>query len=184
MLSRFVKEFRIRQALAEVNGGTSVLDLGCGLCEIVRRIPPGLTYTGVERDAWMIGRARRLFPDRQFLQADIEDPELDPGMVADRVLLVAVWEHLASPLTLLRRALAWTAPGGRFVVTTPAPRSNRILAVGSHLRILSRQADFEHERLWHAGEIATGGEEVGWRTVATRSFLLGLNQLVVLERPQ
>ena len=184
LLSRFVKEFRIRQALRQVNGGTSVLDLGCGLCEIVPRIPAPVAYVGIERDAWMIERARRLFPHRRFVQADIEDPAFEPASPADRVLLVAVWEHLARPLELLRRAFDWTVPGGHFVLTTPAPRSNHILAVGSHLHILSRQADFEHERLWQSTEIAEGGERAGWRTVLATDFLLGLNQLVVLERPR
>jgi SAM-dependent methyltransferase len=184
LASRFVKEFRIRQALKEVDGGTSVLDLGCGLCEIVGRIPSGVGYIGVERDTWMIDRARRHHPHRLFVQADIEDPGFDPGEQSDRVLLVAVWEHLARPLDLLHRALGWTAPGGRFIVTTPAPRANHILAVGSHLHILSRQADFEHERLWDATEITEGGQAQGWRPVLTRRFLLGLNQLVVLERPR
>ncbi len=184
LLSRVVKEFRIRQALTQVDGGASVLDLGCGLCEIVRRIPPGVAYLGVERDAWMTERARRLFPHRRFVKADVEDPLFEPGGTADRVLLVAVWEHLARPLDLLHRALEWTTPGGRFVLTTPAPRANHILAVGSHLHILSRQADFEHERLWDAAEIADGGRKAGWNPLLARKFLLGLNQLVVLERPR
>ncbi len=182
LLSRTVKGFRIRQALRELSGARSILDLGCGLCEITASVASTVRYTGVEREPWMLDRARRLFPERRFLGADLEDPAFDPGEPADRLLLLAVWEHLSDPVSFLRRARGWVAQGGRIVLTTPAPRGAGILDFGSRMGLLSRHADDEHERLWTIDEIRAAGESSGWSFHHARTFLFGLNQLVVLER--
>jgi trans-aconitate methyltransferase len=182
LLSQAVKSFRIRQALREVRGARTVLDLGCGLCELTSRLDPAVQYTGVERDPWLFERAVSLFPGHRFLRADIEDPAFDPERRYAAILLVAVWEHLRWPLNLLDRATGWIEPGGHLVLTTPSPAAHRILDAGAALALLSRHADEEHERLWSIAEIAAAASERGWRVVAARRFLAGLNQIVVLER--
>jgi SAM-dependent methyltransferase len=78
LLSRAVKSFRIRQTLREIRGRT-VLDLGCGLCELTAKLDANVDYTGVERDPWLYERAVQLFPRRRFLRADIEDPTFTPA---------------------------------------------------------------------------------------------------------
>jgi SAM-dependent methyltransferase len=181
-LSGFVKGFRLRAALRELGAARSVLDLGSGLCELTAHIPPGVEYTGVERDDWMFERGRRLFPARRFVQADIEDSSFDPDTKADAILLIAVWEHLHDPAALLTRARAWANPGARFILTTPPPWTHAILDFGSRLGLLSRHADEEHERLWTIGEIAEVAARTGWRFVKGRRFFFGMNQLVVLQQ--
>ena len=180
LLSRAVKSFRIRETLREIRDARTVLDLGCGLCELTARLDPNIDYTGVERDPWLYERALRLFPRRRFLRADIEDRAFSPGGRYDVILLVAVWEHLRRPLEFLDRAAEWIEPGGRLVMTTPSPAAHRILDAGAAVRLLSPHADEEHERLWSIAEITDAATERGWRVVASRRFLGGLNQIVVL----
>lgn len=182
-LSLVVKGFRMRAALRWLDGGRSVLDLGCGLCELVPRIPPGADYTGVERDPWMLDRARRLHPSLRFVAGDLEDPAFDPGVRADRLVLLAVWEHLRDPASFLARARGWTEPGGLLVLTTPAPRAHALLEAGSRVGLLSRHADEEHERLWPLDEIERAALAAGWQPTHRGTFLLGMNQLAVLRRP-
>ena len=179
-LSGFVKGFRIRAASREMGNAKSVLDLGSGLCEILATIPKEMQYVGVERDPWMFERARRLFPERRFHRGDIEDPTFALSERVDRILLLAVWEHLHDPEALLRRAREWVLPGGRFIGTTPAPATHRILEVGSKVGLLSRHADEEHERLWSFDEIEAIARRSGWTMVRRRRFLFGANQLFVL----
>ena len=181
LLSGLVKRFRIRAALAEARGARSFIDLGSGLCEILSSIPADAAYTGVERDRWMYERGVRLFPGRAFVHADVEDPRFALDARADVILLLAVWEHLRAPEALLVKAREWVRPRGRFILTTPAPASHRVLELGSRLGLLSRHADEEHERLWTIEEIADVAARAGWRVLRTRTFLFGLNQLVVLE---
>ena len=180
LLSRAVKSFRIRQTLREIRDARAILDLGCGLCELTAKLDPSVEYTGVERDPWLYERAVRLFPRRRFLHADIEDPAFTPGGRYDVILLVAVWEHLRRPLEFLDHAAEWIKPGGRLVMTTPSPAAHRILDAGAAVRLLSPHADEEHERLWSIAEIADAAANHGWRVVASRRFLGGLNQIVVL----
>ncbi len=181
LASRLVKSFRIRQALREIALSRSLLDLGCGLCELTGKIPASVAYTGVERDRWLYERAVERFPERRFLQADIEDNSFNPGVITDSIVLLAVWEHLRDPMRLLGRARGWVQPGGRFIMTTPSPAAHRLLEFGAALGLLSRHADEEHERLWSIDEVETRASEAGWRVVAARRFLFGLNQLIVLE---
>jgi SAM-dependent methyltransferase len=182
LLSRAVKSFRIRQTLREIRDARAILDLGCGLCELTAKLDPNVNYTGVERDPWLYERAVRLFPRRHFLRADIEDLSFAPGGRYDAVLLVAVWEHLRRPLDFLDRVAEWTEPGGRLVMTTPSPAAHRILDAGAAVRLLSTHADEEHERLWSIAEIADAARQRGWRVIASRRFLAGLNQIIVLQK--
>ena len=181
LLSRWVKGFRIRAALAELGGARSVLDLGCGLCEIVPSVGEDVAYEGVERDRWMYERAWRLHPGRDFSSADLESGPFEPKRRVERILMLAVWEHLRDPEALLARARQWVEPGGRLVATTPAPSAHALLDLGARLRLLSRNADEQHERLWGIAEIAGAAERTGWRMVKSRRFLFGANQLIVLE---
>ena len=180
-LSGFVKGFRIRAAVAELGDARSVLDLGCGLCELIASLPKGIDYTGVERDQWMYDRACRLFPQYRFHRGDIEEPAFDVDERVDAILLLAVWEHLHDPAALLTKARQWIRPGGRFIATTPAPAAHQVLELGSKLGLLSRHADEEHEKLWSYREIQEIAARTGWRMVRWKRFLLGANQLFVLE---
>jgi hypothetical protein len=65
-------------------------------------------------------------------------------------------------------------------MTTPSPAAHRILDAGAAVRLLSPHADEEHERLWSIPEISEAAAERGWRVFASRRFLGGLNQIVVL----
>ena len=179
-LSGFVKGFRIRAAVKELGGARSVLDLGCGLCELIVSLPSGIGYTGVERDAWMYERACTLFPQHRFHRGDIEDAAFDVPEGFDAILLLAVWEHLHDPAALLVRARRWIEPGGRFIATTPAPAAHQVLELGSKMGLLSRHADEEHEKLWSFAEIEEIAGRTGWRMLRRRRFLLGANQLFVL----
>ncbi|HEX8253096.1 MAG TPA: class I SAM-dependent methyltransferase [Thermoanaerobaculia bacterium] len=180
-LSGFVKGFRIRAGIAELGSARSVLDLGCGLCELIASLPPGIDYAGVERDQWMYDRACALFPRHRFHRGDIEEPSFDLEERVDAILLLAVWEHLHDPAALLTKARRWINDGGRFIATTPAPAAHQVLELGSKLGLLSRHADEEHEKLWSFTEIEEIARRTGWRMIRRKRFLLGANQLFVLE---
>ncbi|HVT44595.1 MAG TPA: class I SAM-dependent methyltransferase [Thermoanaerobaculia bacterium] len=182
LLSAAVKQFRLRRAAKRIPPGSAVLDLGCGLCELIPMLSQPVDYLGVERNEWMFERARRLFPGASFVMADLEDPQFIPPVLVDRIVLLAVWEHLHDPAALLRRARGWSKEGGWFLLTTPSPRAHALLEWGARLRLLSRTADEEHERLWNLDEIAALAEETGWSVVERETFLLGLNQWIVLRR--
>jgi len=107
-----------------------VLDLGCADGRLVAFLrEQGFTHvTGVDRDAALIGRARR-YSDAEFICADATD-FLRTGRRFDIVFLLNLIEHfprdqLVEFMTLLCRALE---PGGFAVVR--CPNMSHIMAAG------------------------------------------------------
>ena len=182
LLSGSVKAFRHRKALAFIRPGDRVLDAGAGLGEIVRRLPAGVEYTGIERDPYLCGRCRALHPERTFLEGDFLAllPALPHGQ--DVVLLLAVLEHASDPGALLRAGAELLKPRGRVVVTTPSPSGGPIHAIGARLRLLSPMASEEHHALLDRREVEALAGAAGLRTLHAGRFLFGLNQLFVFGK--
>lgn len=98
-------------------GPTSVLDAGCGsgrvAIELARR---GIEVVGVDRDASMLGEARRRAPSLVWIEADVA--RLNLGRVFDLVVLagnVPLFCSEADRLALCVACAAHVAPGGRLV---------------------------------------------------------------------
>ncbi|MFH1091929.1 MAG: methyltransferase type 11, partial [Pseudomonadota bacterium] len=74
------------------------------------------------------------------------------------------------------------SPGGRIIITTPHPFGGFVLDLGARLRLFSRQAQDEHERLYdrEAIEKLAGGTNLVLEIY--KRFLFGFNQLFILAR--
>jgi len=182
LLSGFVKAFRHRKALAFIRPGDRVLDAGSGLGEIVDKLPPGVDYTGVERDPGLLARCRALHPDRTFLEGDFLAllPVLPGGQ--DVILLLAVLEHAPDPGALLQGGAGLLKPDGRLVVTTPTPGGGPVHALGARLGLLSSMASEEHHALLDRRMVEALARDAGLKTLSAGRFLLGLNQLFVFGK--
>jgi 2-polyprenyl-3-methyl-5-hydroxy-6-metoxy-1,4-benzoquinol methylase len=97
------------------------------------------------------------------------------------VTLLAVVEHLRHPATVLRQAGAVLSPGGTVIVTTPHPRARRIHALGARAGLFSRDADEEHETFFDRADLAGLARSAGLTMVYYSTFLVGLNQLAVMQ---
>lgn len=96
-----------------------VLDLGCasgGLLALLR--PRAGHLAGLELSA-SAARAAAQVAD-VVVHGALEDPDLpfEAGSF-DLVVLADVLEHLADPVAALRRAVAWTRPGGAVLLSVP-----------------------------------------------------------------
>jgi methionine biosynthesis protein MetW len=108
-----------QHALAVLPEGGSVLDLGCasgGLLALLR--PRAGLLAGLELSQ-TAARAAAEVGDL-VVQGALEDPVLPFEAGAfDLVVLADVLEHLADPLTALRRATGWCRPGGTVLISVP-----------------------------------------------------------------
>jgi SAM-dependent methyltransferase len=110
--------------LVEPEPGERILDLGCAAGAITHFLSGlGAETVGVDAEPRAVEKARELFPELEFVVADVaalpfEDASFDKAVAADLV------EHLDDAtfdrmLGELRRVLR---PGGTFTLYTPNPR--------------------------------------------------------------
>ncbi len=93
--------------LVEPRPGDRILDLGCAAGALTHFFSQyGATVTGIDSEPKAVERARSLFPDLQFEQADVAVEHLDEPT-------------LNAMLRELRRVLV---PGGTLSIYTPNPR--------------------------------------------------------------
>jgi SAM-dependent methyltransferase len=112
------------EQLVEPHAGERIVDLGCAAGAVTHFLSEfGCDVVGVDAEPRAIEKARSLFPQLEFLLADVralpfEDASFDKAVAADLV------EHLddetfRASLRELRRVLV---PAGTFTLYTPNPR--------------------------------------------------------------
>lgn len=145
--------------------GARILDIGSGLGDFavdLGKRHPQAGVAGLELSQTGVEVARRKVPTARFLQRDLLQPAAIPDDLqawATHAVCAEVLEHLDQPLTLLRNAQGYLAPGCRLVVTVPGgPMSAFDKHIGHRqhyspemLRDLLRDAGFQVERATGAG---------------------------------
>jgi SAM-dependent methyltransferase len=178
---RLLQQWRIRRALPWVQPGSHVLDVGCADGELFRaagsRIASGVGIDLLPPVHWRGGShvERRVgpFPDA-----------LGPEETFDAIVMLAVVEHVEE-----RELKAWAGecarllrPGGRVVITVPAPAVDRILHVGMSLRLLDGMEAHQHHG-FDPARVPDVFAGAGLVVETSRRFQLGLNNLFVLRLP-
>lgn len=171
-LDRLLQRMRMRVALPHIPRGGRVLDVGCADGALFRaagsRIREGV---GIDPDA--PGGDPRLqrgrFPD-----------DLRAAGPFDAITMLAVFEHFAESdrgrvVEACRRLLR---PGGRVILTVPAPAVDRIVDVLRALHLVHGM-DIEAHHGYDPRE--TPRHFSGFRVLTHHAFELGLNHLYVLE---
>jgi hypothetical protein len=144
--------YALAAELAERNGATHVIDIGCGAAE--KLLPLGDRFKLIGLDLGLnLERTRARHPEHTWLEFDAErdpPPPLPPRLLARSVLVCAdVIEHLVDPTGLLLaiRALLEHAPVA--LLSTP----ERVLVRGADDQ--GPPANTAHVREWALDELAT-----------------------------
>lgn len=110
---------RLRELLADLRPGSSVLDLGCGSAvpagpEIAR----AHRLTGVDISARQLALARDAVPEGTFVHADATTVDF-PQSSLDAVVSFYAFDHIprAEWSALLRRIRGWLRPGGELLIS-------------------------------------------------------------------
>jgi SAM-dependent methyltransferase len=105
---------------AEIPGGGTILDIGCGMGEPVARylIERGFKVTGVDSSPSLIAMARERFPDQEWLVADMRDLAL--GRRFDGVIAWHSSFHLSpdDQRRMFPIFASHCAPGGALMFTS------------------------------------------------------------------
>lgn len=181
-IDRFVRRLRARRVKQHTSPGDRVLDVGCGQ----------QNWLVSSVDTWSddsLGIDPHLRPEFQSdngTTETIQDIANDDSRRFDVALSLAVIEHLErgdadEHLSLIAQSLR---PGGRIVLTTPTPRSRRLLEfLAFRLHLISADEIADHKYYYPLDEISAVVEGAGFETVSAETFQFGMNQMVVGQLP-
>jgi SAM-dependent methyltransferase len=124
--SRGRTEPGLERALARVEPGSRVLDVGCGHGRVATLLPSGTHYVGLDFSPEMLALAEEKAAGRpsvhsDFVAADLLDPHWERRIdgTFDWIVFRAVLHHVpgyANRLRILRQAARLLAPGGHILL--------------------------------------------------------------------
>ena len=95
--------------------------------------------------------------------------------------MLAVLEHLEKPVKVLNEVRKTLQDDGIIILTTPHPRGENVLEIGSKVRIFS-QDKHQHQPLFNREKIQDIAEQAKLKIVEFQTFLLGFNQKIILSK--
>lgn len=181
LLSPFLRSRRIAAVQPFLDKG-NLLDIGCGTGELAHDVDPA-KYVGADQDEESIAIARSKFPEHRFLT--VREFSASPrASHFDQIVGLAIIEHVDDPQRWLVWLRSLLKPGGRIVLTTPHPSVRRVHELGARIGLFSREGAREHRELIDRLRITDLAEASGFRIRHFQRFLLGCNQLFILERTE
>jgi 2-polyprenyl-3-methyl-5-hydroxy-6-metoxy-1,4-benzoquinol methylase len=180
-LDRRLQRWRIAQAAPFIPDGSRVLDIGCHdgalFRQLASRLGAGVGVDPLADDTVALGAEFRLvrgaFPDA-----------LPGGDLFDVVTCLAVLEHVpaSEQRAFVAECGARLKPGGRLIITVPAPAVDGILRWLLRLRLVEGMSLEQHHGFDPEQTLALAAA-AGLERVTRRRFQLGLNNLFVFRRP-
>lgn len=115
-----VRSWFLREVLARLGEGSSVLELGCGPGTAAAALSAGRRYVGVDLSRVQLSIARSRVLHATFVHGDFTSMDFRPGSF-DGVVAFYVFMHVPNEdvAPTLRRIFGWLRPGGRLMLTLP-----------------------------------------------------------------
>jgi 2-polyprenyl-3-methyl-5-hydroxy-6-metoxy-1,4-benzoquinol methylase len=163
------------------NDKKNVLEFGCGyhgnnLIELIKHYP-GFQCLGID----MVVNPDPSIKNITLLADDVTTWQ--PKNTFGIVLSLAVIEHLPDPaqhLQLISRALK---PGGIAVLSSPTPDAHGLWLLLGRLRMIDTSAGNVHMLYLTQQGVNSLAEQTGLRIIRRKLYELGLNQIVLMEKP-
>jgi 2-polyprenyl-3-methyl-5-hydroxy-6-metoxy-1,4-benzoquinol methylase len=183
-LDRLLQRLRVRAALPHVPEGARLLDVGCADGHLLRALGPRIrSGVGIDPDLAGAGVSGGRPPDgaRYRVVRGAFPDDLDDAGPFDVITMLAVFEHFpdADRPRVVEACRRLLRPGGRVVMTVPAPAVDRIVDLLRALH-LAHGMDIEAHHGYRPEQ--TADHFSGFRVLRHEPFELGLNHLFVLER--
>jgi ubiquinone/menaquinone biosynthesis C-methylase UbiE len=179
-IDHFIAKMRFRAAYPHLHPESRVCDLGCGLEMAFLDFAEDKIAYGVGVDDQVEtgthGRWQRVHADLRA-RLPFNDSQFD------HVVMLAVFEHLVQPETVLREACRILEPGGSLIMTWPAALVDPILNVMHSFHLISDEMESdEHQERMPVSEVQRMLQNAGFMEFHHRKFELGLNNLMVARR--
>ncbi len=167
---RSLRDVRTEMVLARCQG--RLLDIGCGGNELVKKYG----RDGVGVDVFDFGGGATIVKDSSQL--------LFPDASFDTVSFVASLNHIPDRQRTVREAHRLLSPGGRALVTALTPLVGLVRHKLAWWDLDQKDRGMKEGEVdgLTVGEVEKIFEEMGFRLVERRRFILGLNRLYVFEK--
>ena len=180
ILSPFLEGKRLNKIRTHILG-SRILDFGCGYGKLASSFND-MEYVGVDIDKMIIDAAKDQNTNNNVRFYCLDDFRRTVDVKFDSIVLAAVIEHLDDPATTLMELKGYLREGGRIILTTPSPKANQILLIGSKLGLFSRKGVDEHKSLLTKKDFLDISIRVRITLEKYEMFELGLNQLVIYTK--
>jgi len=183
LLSPILQKMRIINAKPYFSGNR-FLDIGSSLGEIIKYLPLNSEYVGIEGNKIYYGNAKKLYPDKQFINLYLDRKNvkyLPVNGKFDTIIMLAILEHVDHPADILSSLKKFLSDKGVIIVSTPNKTGNAILNLGSKIGLFMNEMD-EHRELFTKKRLFDMAQKSGYKVVHYHSFELGMNHLMVLSK--
>jgi 2-polyprenyl-3-methyl-5-hydroxy-6-metoxy-1,4-benzoquinol methylase len=180
LASPFLESWRMNIIKKYVTGG-KILDFGCGRGRFVE-ILPFENYLGVDIDSRNIDIAKVQYSRKKNIAFLTNEEFFQVDQKFDFIILSAVVEHFDDPKKRLEELTNRLNVRGRIIITTPTEFGNKILLIGSKIKIFSKEAFEEHNQIFSKTDFIELSELLNLNLIEYFTFEFGMNQLAVLSR--
>lgn len=121
MSSKKGREIVVGQVISAIPGDR-MLDVGCGPAGLLRYLPAGIDYVGVDKSAKYLAHARARFGNiGNFIEADVGSEDLKEEGPFDIITMLGLLHHLSTEEAqrLLTQVRDLLGPEGRLVTLDP-----------------------------------------------------------------
>lgn len=177
LFSNLLRQQRFKAIVPYIKG--DILDMGCGLANILSYLPSDQIYVGIEKHPDMFEWLLENRKGYEFHQKNLDQDVLTLNRRFDTILMLAVVEHMKNPPNILCQISGLLKPGGRLLITTPSQFGDGIHSIGAKAGLFSKHAAEEHETIFSLETLQSLLNENGLTVDTYRKFLWGGNQLFV-----
>jgi ubiquinone/menaquinone biosynthesis C-methylase UbiE len=111
----------------------------------------------------------------ELIKTDLTKKTSLKNSVADVVTMLAVLEHLPNPEMSVKEAYRLLKPGGVFLVTVPAAKSESILPTLARFGIVRQDMIDQHENYFTHEHLRKLAKRAGFKRVEVSSWEFGFN---------
>ena len=179
-VSPFLESYRMNVIKKYVTGG-KILDFGCGTGKFVELLSFD-QYIGVDINFDNIHAAKAHYSKEKNVVFVSNEEFSQIETKFDCIILSAVIEHFDNPHQNLKDLAVRLNDHGKIIITTPTGLGNKILSLGSKIKVFSKEAFEEHNYIFSKKDFVELSKILNLDLKVYRSFEFGLNQLIVLSK--
>jgi ubiquinone/menaquinone biosynthesis C-methylase UbiE len=119
----------------------------------------------------------------ELVKMDLQKKIALPSQLADTITMLAVLEHLQYPEAIISECFRILKHKGRLLMTVPSPRNEPLLEILADLHLIRPEMIHQHKTYFTVASLKQLLEACGFKDVRVSLFELGLNTLVIGNKP-